>query len=143
MPKYVFDTNVIQSKAFDPEKLPATLYQSAVVLAELITACSDAKELKAYQRTWRLAAESDLLIVPTPEDWLNASRISFLLAQERKRQAGGKSPKRTATAKQEIALDCLLAMSAHREEITIITNDSDFWAIKRYRKSLKLWPYPF
>jgi hypothetical protein len=52
-------------------------------------------------------------------------------------------PKRTPTAKQEIAMDCLIAMSASRESVTIITNDNDFWAIKRYRKSLKLLKYPF
>lgn len=39
-------------------------------------------------------------------------------------------------------MDCLLAMSAYREGVTIITNDRDFWAIQRYRKGLKLQRYP-
>jgi hypothetical protein len=64
--------------------------------------------------------------------------IQFLLAQERKKDAGGKSPRRTAKVKQELALDCLIVVSACRENITVITNDSNFWAIKRYLKKLKL-----
>jgi hypothetical protein len=53
--------------------------------------------------------------------------IQFLLAQERKKDAGGKSPKRTAKVKQELALDYLIAVSCCRENITIITNDGDFY----------------
>ncbi len=72
------------------------------------------------------------------EDWLEASRIQFLLAQDRKKDAGGRSLRRTAKVKQELALDCLIALSAYRENITVITNDNDFWAIRRYLKKLKL-----
>ncbi|MCI0490146.1 MAG: PIN domain-containing protein [Blastocatellia bacterium] len=143
MAKYVLDTNIVQRRAFDPDNLPTQTYASTVVLFELMTACNDVKELKAYQQAWKQATESDLLLSPTETDWLDASRISYLLAQERKQQAGGKSPKRTAMAKQEIAMDCLLAISAYREGVTIITNDKDFRAIKRYRKGLKLQRYPF
>ncbi len=75
--------------------------------------------------------------MPTESDWLEASRIQFLLAQERKKDAGGKSPRRTAKVKQELALDCLIAVSACRENIIVVTNDSDFWAIKRYLKKIK------
>lgn len=141
MPKYVLDTNVVQRKDFDPDVLPAQTYASSVVLFELMNACNDVKELKAYQRACQQADKNGLLLMPTRIDWLEAGRISYLLAQERKQQAGGKAPKRAATAKQEIAMDCLLAMSAHREGVTVITNDKDFWAIQRYRKGLKLQRY--
>lgn len=141
--KYLFDTNIIQSKSFEAKKPPATLYASSVVLSELMTACNNTKELKAYQHGWRKALKDGLLVAPNEEDWYDASRILFLLAQERKKQAGGKSPKRPAIAKQEIAMDCLIAMSASREGVTVITNDNDFWAIKRYRKNLKPLKYPF
>lgn len=103
-----------------------------------MTACNDTKELKSYQEAWHLADKNELLIVPTKEDWLEAGRIRFLLAQERKSAAGGKSPKRPAKVKQELALDCLIAVSSCRENITVITNDGDFWAIRRYLKKLKL-----
>lgn len=119
-------------------ELPTPLYFSAVVFNELMTACNDTKELKRYQKAWKDAREESLLIVPTSGDWLEASRIQFLPAQERKKDAGGKSPKRTAKVKQEIALDCLIAVSCARENITVVTNDNDFWAIRRFLKKLKL-----
>ena len=141
--KYVLDTNIIQSKAVAQGDLPSKVYASTVVLSELMTAANDTKELKAYQQWWKAAAKAGLLLVPTEQDWQDASRILFLLAQERKQQAGGKAPKRAPVAKQEIALDCLLAMSAHREGVIVITNDKDFGAIQRYRQGLQLQRYPF
>lgn len=139
--KFVFDTNVIQG--YGIVGVVTGFYVAATVLSELMTACNDAKELKAYQRVWDTAEEERILLAPTVQDWKDASRILFQLAQERKQQAGGKAPKRLPTAKQEIALDCLLAMTASREGIIVVTNDKDFWAIQRYRKKLKLSRYPF
>jgi predicted nucleic acid-binding protein len=77
--------------------------------------------------------------VPNPEDWMTASRIAYALAQERKHQAGGQAPKQTAKVKQEIAFDCLLAASAAREGVTVVTLDrNDFQAIRRHCKNLSL-----
>ena len=138
MPKFLLDTNIIQSKIFAAEKLPTPLYFSSVVFSELMIACNDTKELKQYQKAWKDTRTEGYLVVPTENDWLEASRIQFLLAQDRKQDAGGKSLKRPAKVKQELALDCLIALSACRENITIVTNDGDFWAIQRYLKKLKL-----
>ena len=138
MAKFLPDTNIVQLKDFSFEQLYKPLYFSAVVLNELMTACNDNKELKAYQKGWKDALNDKILIVPTESDWLEAGRIQFLLAQERKKDAGGKSPRRPAKVKQEIALDCLIAISCSRENITVITNDGDFWEIKRYLKNLNL-----
>jgi len=135
--KYIFDTNLVISKSYDPYNLPETTYASSVVIFELMTACNDLRERRAYEAIWRETKKAGLLIVPTEEDWLTASRISFALARERKQQAGGKAPKLTAKAKQEIAMDCLLAVSAAREGITVLTNNRhDFDAIKRHLKRL-------
>ncbi len=138
MDKFLTDTNIIQSKAFSDKELPTPLYFSAVVFSELMTACNDTKELKRYQKAWKDAREENFLIVPTESDWFDASRIQFHLAQERKKDAGGFSVRRTAKVKQELALDCLIAVSCARENITVITNDNDFREIKRYLKKLKL-----
>ena len=78
------------------------------------------------------------LIVPAVEDWATVARLLHLLAQDRKKKARGKSPRRTPTAKQELALDVLIAVSAAREGVTVVTNDSDFEAIRYYHKKLKL-----
>ena len=137
MPKFLLDTNILQAKIAE-ENLPKPIYVSAIVLSEMMTACNDTKELRAYQLVWKTARANRRLIVPTESDWLGASRIQFLLAQERKTNAGGKAPKRPAKVKQELALDCLIAVSCAREDITVITNDGDFEAIRRYLKKMKL-----
>ena len=139
--RYVFDTNVIQ--AFTIEAAPGRLFVSSVVLAELITAANDDKEIRAYQRAWKLKEAAGELLLPTSADWLMASKILYWLAQARKKQAGGKSPKRPPAAKQELAMDALLAVTARREGVTVITNDHDFEAIRYYLKGLKLQKYPF
>ncbi|MDQ3688366.1 MAG: hypothetical protein M3430_22610 [Acidobacteriota bacterium] len=66
------------------------------------------------------------------------TRILHLLAQERKRNAGGKSPARTAAAKQEIFADVLIALSAARAGVAVVTDDADFQAIKRFHKKLHI-----
>jgi hypothetical protein len=50
----------------------------------------------------------------------------------------GKSPRRTPTAKQELVMDVLIAISAAREGVTVVTDDSDFEAIRYYHKKLKI-----
>lgn len=138
MEKFVADTNIVESIAFNPSSLPKPRCYSSVVLSELMTACNDTKELRQYQKAWKEALEERILIVPNEKDWLNASRIQFFLAQERKQNAGGKAPKRTAKVKQELAMDCLIATSCCREKITVVTNDNDYVAIQRHLKNLKI-----
>ncbi|MBI3652985.1 MAG: hypothetical protein HY231_18320 [Acidobacteria bacterium] len=143
MPRYVADTNLVISRKFDPERPPETTCQSSIVLFELMTACNDWKEYRSYQAVWNRAKKEGLLIVPTAEDWLAASKISFALAQERKQQAGGKAPRLSAKVKQEIAMDCLLAVSAAREGVIVLTlNRADFTYIKRHCKNLLVQEYP-
>lgn len=123
--KYLFDTDIITGKVFDAVKLlPAGQHFSCVVYSEVMTA-ADPKPFRAYVETWKRAAEDDKLIVPHPDDWLPATRILHLLAQERKKKAGGKSPSRTPAAKQELFADVLIALSAARAGVTVVTNDGD------------------
>jgi len=141
--KYIFDTNLVISKQYDPKRLPETTYASSVVQFELMTACNDLRELRLLQTLSNTAKKEGLLIMPTVEDWLTAGRISFTLAQERKQQAGGKAPRLTSKVKQEIAMDCLLAVSAAREGVIVLTlNRHDFDYIKRHCKNLMVQEYP-
>ncbi len=71
------------------------------------------------------------------------SKILFWLAQARKKETGGKSAKRLPQIKQELMMDALIAVSCKRENITVVTNDKDFKAIKYYLKGLKIKSYPF
>ncbi len=99
---------------------------------------ADPKEYRAYAETWKRAAKDDRLIVPQADDWLTVARILHLLAQERKMSAGGKSPARTAAAKQELFADVMIAVSAARAGVVVVTNDGDFQAIKRLHKKLNI-----
>lgn len=135
---YLLDTNIIGGKAFGSTRsLPGGQHLSCIVYAELMTA-ADPKEYRAYAETWKRAATDDRLIVPHPNDWLAAARILHLLAQERKKNAGGKSPARTSAAKQEMFADVLIAVSATRAGVVVVTDDSDFQAIKRILKKLQI-----
>jgi len=135
---YLLDTNIIGSKAFGGTRaLPGGQHLSCIVYVELMTA-ADPKEYRAYVETWKRAAGDDKLIVPYPDDWLPATRILHLLAQERKKNAGGKSPSRTPAAKQELFADVLIALSAARAGVTVVTDDGDFQAIKRFHKKLQI-----
>lgn len=137
MPKYVYDTSIYISKLADRIPPLKTLYASSVVLFERMTSANNRSEYNSHLGAWQQAERDKLLIVPNREDWKQAGQISYRLAQERKQEAGGKSPKRTAKVKQEIALDCLIAVSAAREGVTVVTtNAGDFEAIKRHCKNL-------
>src|SRR5262245_26351041 len=108
-----------------------------------MTASNDLKEFRSYHGVWNEAKKKKRLIVPTETDWLTATRISYMLAQERKHQTGGKAPCLTSKVKQEIAMDCLLAVSAAREGVIVLTlNKQDFDAIKRHCKNLQVQHYP-
>lgn len=135
---YLFDTNIITGRVFNAvRRLPTDEYFSCVVLSEVMTA-ADPKPFRAYVETWKRAAEDNKLIMPHPDDWLPATRILHLLAQERKRTAGGKSPSRPPSAKQELFADVLIALSAARAGILVVTDDGDFRAIKRFHNKLQI-----
>ncbi len=135
MAEYLFDTNIVAERSL--AALPQRAHVSAIVLTEMMAA-ADADEFKVYQITWQRQAKAGRLIVPVVDDWPLVARILHLLTQDRKKKAGGKSPRRTPTAKQELAMDVLIAVSAARAGVTVVTNDSDFEAIRYYYKKLKI-----
>ncbi len=111
---------------------------SAVVLSELMTSAAGQSEFDDYQEVWRRRAKDGTLIVPEDTDWLMASKVLYWLAQGRRKKSGGKAPRILPAAKQELAMDALIAASARREGIVVITDDSDYSAIKYYLEGLKL-----
>lgn len=132
---YLLDTNVVAERR--ARSVSQREHVSAVVLTELMAA-ADAEEFKLYKAVWRVHEQDGTLILPTMEDWQPAARILHLLTQSRKKRSGGKSPRRTPTAKQELAMDVLIAVSAARAGVTVVTNDADFEAIRYYHKKLKI-----
>jgi predicted nucleic acid-binding protein len=134
MPYFTYDTSVIISrKISDLHEMPQNYVMSAVVLMELLSSAADRTMSKVYERLFRQYQRDKLLIVPTDEDWLFASRILFLLTQARRWEQKGKLTRLSAGASQHIALDVLIAVSARRWKAQVVTeNWSDFKAIQRY-----------
>lgn len=131
MPSYTFDTSVIISRKVSD--LPDNFLFSAVVLLELIASAKDESERKRYEALARDYTKDDSLIVPNFDDWLLASRVLQWLSQDRKRKAGGKTPRLKPGASQRMAFDALIAVSARRLKATVITDNwDDFKAIQRY-----------
>ena len=134
MPYFTYDTSVIIArKVLNLKRMPQNFLVSAVVLMELIASTKDLSQRKVYEQLYRQYQKDNLLIVPTAEDWLLASRILFLLTHARKRLHKGKLKQLPPGASQRLALDVLLAVSARRWKAQVVTeNWSDFKAIQRY-----------
>ena len=134
MPYFTYDTSVcISRKLTDFHAMPQNFRMSAVVLMELIAGAHDESRRKSYEEIFRQYQKSDLLIVPTFDDWLFAAKILFLLTHARKRSQRGKLSKLPPGASQRLALDVLIAVSARRWGAQVVTeNWGDFKAIQRY-----------
>ena len=133
MNRITFDTSVII--AYKLTQAPKNFVLSSPVISELISSADDDSERKTYEAIRRDHEKNGTLIVPTSEDWLLASRILFWLSRKRKKQAGGQTPALKRGASQRMMLDALIAVSAKREDVTVVTNDwNDYKAIQYYCK---------
>jgi hypothetical protein len=71
--------------------------------------------------------------VPYDDDWLLASKVIFFLTQSRRRSGGGKLRRLDRGVSQRMALDVLLAASARRCKVGVVTeNWKDFKLIQRF-----------
>jgi predicted nucleic acid-binding protein len=100
-------------------------------------AAAEPREYRQYKYAWELAVKEGKLVLPIKRDWPAIGQILHLLAQERKRAASGKAPKRTPTAKQEMLADVMIAVSAARAGVIVVTDDNDFAAIQRAHNSME------
>lgn len=133
MQYYTYDTLTIISRKLSD--FSGNFLFSSVVLLELTAGADDEKRRKYYERLARDYRQDNSLIVPNDEDWLMASKVLFWLGQERRRKASGVAPRLKPGASQRMAMDALLAASAKRWEVTLVTeNWDDFRAIQRYCK---------
>jgi predicted nucleic acid-binding protein len=113
--------------------MPHGFLLSAVVLMELTAAANDESLRKFYEGMFWQYRKKDLLIVPNEDDWLLASKILFLLTHARRRSQQGKLRPLPPGASQRLALDVLIAVSARRWKVQVVTeNWYDFKAIQRY-----------
>ena len=102
----------------------APLWLSAVVLEELYAGVSrrDGRVIERLERDFERAQR---ILVPTLNDWSQAGKVLSRLATEYDYEQIGKG---------RLTNDALIAMSAARQGITIITaNQRDFARLARFR----------
>jgi predicted nucleic acid-binding protein len=140
MAYFTYDTSVIISrKALDRPNLPGSFLLSSVVLMELLASCKDDSQRKVYEQLFRQHRQDNSLIVPDENDWLIASRILFLLTQNRRRASKGRLRRLSVGVSQRMALDVLIAVSARRWRAVVVTeNWEDFKAIQRYFRTTRI-----
>lgn len=131
MPKVTFDTNIFISRK--RVELPDSFYMSVVVLAELVVGAEDEAEVKALNTARREYEKAGRLLVPTGEDWWLAGKVINSLQRGLKSKRGGQTPKLIAEEKYRITNDVLIARTAKREGVTVVTdNTKDFEMIQRF-----------
>jgi hypothetical protein len=131
MPKVTFDTNIFISRKY--AQLPEDFYMSVVVLQELVAGAQDDAELKALAVARREYEKSEKLLIPTAEDWWLVGKVIYALQKGLKSQRGGLTPKMSSDQKYRITHDVLIARTAKRVGVTVVTdNIKDFEAIQRF-----------
>src|SRR4029077_5522353 len=105
MPFFTYDTSVIISRKpiLHPRKSSSFLW-SAVVLMELSASAKDDSQRKVYESLFRRYSEDNSLIIPNEDDWLLASKVLYLLSQDRRRSYRGKLKRLHPGASQRMVL---------------------------------------
>jgi len=134
MPYFTYDTSVIISRRLVVSpKPPGNFRLSSVVLMELMASGTDDSQRKAYEELFRSYQKEKLLIIPNEDDWLMASKVLYWLTQGRRRSGAGKLRRLERGVSQRMALDALLAASARRCKVSVVTeNWRDFKLIQRF-----------
>ncbi len=131
MPKVTYDTNVFIKEK--PAYFPAGFFMSAVVIQELAAGARDNSRLKELDSARRRYEKEGRLLVPTGEDWWFAGKILNSIARALKSRSGSRIKGISKAEQQRILRDVLIARTAKREGVLVITsNISDFAKIQPY-----------
>jgi predicted nucleic acid-binding protein len=140
MSYFTYDTSVIISRrVVSLRELSGSFRLATIVLMELMASARDDSQRKAYEDLFRAYQKESLLIVPNEDDWLLASKVLYWLTQSRRRTSAGKLHRLDKGVSQRMALDALLATSARRYKVGVVTeNWKDFKLIQRFC-NVKVW----
>ena len=128
---YTYDTSVIIARNI--RSFPKAFRLAQVVVTELIASANDDSAREVWEASSRLYHRAGKLLLPSFEDWMMASKVLYWLHQQRKKKAGGRAPKLPPGATQRMAFDALIAVTAQRADVTVVTeNWDDFKAIQYY-----------
>ncbi len=131
MPKVTYDSDVfIRHK---PRKLPQGFYMSAVVIEELTAGAKDRSTLKELESALHNYEKAGRLLVPTGEDWYLAGKVIHAFQQGNRSRRTGEIPRMSAEVRHRMINDVLIARTAKRAGVTIVTHNVEhFKQIKRY-----------
>ncbi len=131
MAKVTFDTNIFISRP--NADLPDNFYMSVVVLQELVVGAEDETEVKDLNTARREYEKAERLLVPNGEDWWLAGKVINSLQRGLKSRQGGLTPKIVAEEKYRITNDVLIARTAKRAGVAVVTDNlKDFEMIQRF-----------
>ncbi len=73
------------------------------------------------------------LLVPDHEDWFQAGRIlNTILREEKRLSPDKKTPRKPEGYKQSLIRDVLIARTAKRQKLIVVSDNKDFPLIQRY-----------
>lgn len=131
MPKVTYDSDVFIKHR--PAHFPAGFYMSIVVLQELLAGAKDSTATKELEAAYRDYKKADRLLVPNTEDWWQVGLILNALQRGRKSKKSGLIPRISTEEKYRITSDVLIARTARRAGVAIVTdNVKDFERIKNF-----------
>ena len=106
---------------------------SAVVLQELAAGANDASAIKELDRLRQECRKANKLLVPNEEDWWHAGLVLNSLQRGRRSKKTGRIPKISVAEKYRIINDVLIARTAKRAGVMVVTdNVNDFMKIRNF-----------
>jgi predicted nucleic acid-binding protein len=131
MPKVTYDSNIfIKHK---PALLPAGFHMSMIVLQELVAGARDAMATKELEAAYQNYKSAKRLLVPDSDDWWQVGLILNALQRGKKSKKSGLIPKISSEEKYRITNDVLIARTARRAGVAIVTDNlKDFERIKNF-----------
>ncbi|HEU4873820.1 MAG TPA: PIN domain-containing protein [Pyrinomonadaceae bacterium] len=130
MAKVTYDANICISYK---QSFPRSFYMSAVVLQELAAGANDASAIKELDRLRQECRKANKLLVPNEEDWWHAGLVLNSLQRGRRSKKTGRIPKISVAERYRIINDVLIARTAKRAGVMVVTdNVNDFMKIRNF-----------
>ena len=131
MAKVTFDANIFIR--YERQPFPRSFYMSAVVLQELVAGANDASRIKDFERSRLEYRNANKLLVPNEEDWWHGGLVLNALQRGRRSRKTGKIPKMSVAERYRIINDVLIARTAKRAGVIVVTdNVNDFRKIRNF-----------
>lgn len=129
----LFDTSVYISYKDRLAFYPDADFFSLVVYQELIAGANDGKEIKALTSELETRRKANRLLIPGIPEWVEAGKILFnILREQSQPDPTRRRPRLGHDKKQSIIRDALIAVSAKKRGVTVVSDNEDFPLIKRH-----------